>query len=686
MNVSDIILATTPLALVVVGAGLFFFGRLLGGSNSRLFYTVVIVAALATFLSQIALAAGFARVGGVRTPVANLYTWSPVGDGGFSVALAFRGDLLAFLFALPLTALTLLCVLYLLARRPQSETQDGITAGRLYGLILLAEGAGLGAFYCADLVLLYFWLEAVGLALYLLSGPGLRGASARPISYRALGVNFFAGQLIFAPLLVIVSRNGGRSNYTELIPAVLDTTLFVFIVAGCLVKAAQFPFQAWLGSFEDLPGAAYGLLTAGFVFPFAVYLPTRLISLTGDRTDLLTSVSWLLLPVGALTIFFSAIAALRLTAPGQLTAKIGLLAAAQFGFIVMALGLDDLPAAFQQLISLAIGAPLLFLCADQLQIENAPPPNPDNRANPRPLGRPALFRALVIGLYLVGALNFAGLPLSPAYAARWQTLSALLTNGNRFYFGLAVVGLVLTLPALAQGLLLFMNGPRRTADARGEEWFWVLGGPLLLALLSIGLGFNPALAGSWLSNAVGRVRPTGATELSAATLATGGWLGVLAVLGLLVGLGLYWRGRRSLTTTPYNGGLVYGPQADSKPKFARTGRSKMALKLIEEEEVPEGFEDEFFASAFKKTPIQKQAPRRPLPDTRLSTADYFGPLNNRLKEVYKLFDTGYGGRFFSLLFLRFMDRVRRVFEWLVERFYPALAAFILIVFIILLTR
>ena len=84
---------------------------------------------------------------------------------------------------------------YLLVRNPSAEKGDGIATGRLYGLIFIAEGAGLGAFYSADLVVTYFWLEAAGLALYLLEWAGFAGASARPISYRALGIKFLAGQL-----------------------------------------------------------------------------------------------------------------------------------------------------------------------------------------------------------------------------------------------------------------------------------------------------------------------------------------------------------------------------------------------------------------------------------------------------------------------------------------------------------
>ena len=47
MNLTDLILAATPLGLVGVGAVLFFFGWLLGGPESRVFYSVVVATALA---------------------------------------------------------------------------------------------------------------------------------------------------------------------------------------------------------------------------------------------------------------------------------------------------------------------------------------------------------------------------------------------------------------------------------------------------------------------------------------------------------------------------------------------------------------------------------------------------------------------------------------------------------------
>lgn len=682
--IADIILASAPLGLVLAGAFLFIWGWALGGARSRLLYTIVVVAALSGLGSQIALGFGFARPDGVRTPELTLYRWSPVGDAGFGVSLTFRGDMLAWLFALPLALLALIVIFYLLVRRPHAELYDDIAPGRLFGLILLAEGAGLGAFYSADFVLTFFWLEAVGICLYLLSGPGLRGASAKAGSYRALGFNLLAGQAIFAALLVMISRNGGRSTYSEFIPTVIDSTLFAVLVAGCLAKAAQFPLQSWLGHLEDLPGAAYALISAGFVFPFAIYLPLRLQALAGNQNNWLVSVQDILIAVGALTVLFAAGAALRGAEKQRLTNRIGLLAAGQFGFIIIALGLGQLAAALQQLIGLMLGGAVLYLAADQLQIEIAPPPNPTNRSNPPPLGRPALFRPLVIGLYGLGAWNFASLPFSLAYSGRWQTLQGLLEN-YRIWAGLVLVGLALMLAALVQGFLLFVNEPRRTAEAANEENYWTLVGPISLALLLLVGGFYPGLADFWINQVLSRVQ----AEIPPITgTAPGGWLGLLIALGLLAGYFSYWLGTKEVNR-PYNGGLDYerDTRGELKYTFARAGRSKMALKIIEkEEEMPEGFDDDFFRGTYKLPRLQAQAARRILPDPRLSALDFYGPLQERLRDIFKIFDTSYGGSIVGRVVIGLLNRTRRVFEWLVERFYPALAAFILLIFIILLTR
>ncbi|MEI6044662.1 MAG: proton-conducting transporter membrane subunit [Chloroflexota bacterium] len=671
LSIYDILLVLGTLLPLIAGTFFFFFGWIYDKHNW--FYRLTIGGiTLITLACQLGLAYGFGDV--MRTPFVSLFKWSPLSD--FEVTVAFRGDLLSFFFALPLVILTSLLIFYLLVRQPEPEHSADIERGRLYGLLLMAEGTGLAAFYAADLVMLYAWLEALGLCFYLLAGPGLHGVSSPKAAYRSYCASIFAGFAILAPLLVIVSRNGGISLYHQLSPATVDELLFTFVVLGVLVKASQFPFQIIFGKLKKLPAAAHALLSIGTLLPLAVYLPLRLQTIVADRIDLFKALGWLFLPVGALTIFCCGWLALRETALVQRTAY---LATGAFGLVVIALGLGNLAAALWQLLGLSLAVPLLFLCADLLQIENDhAPPDPKNAARSIPIQRPALFRAVLTGFYLVGAAGVLGLPLSPAYTARWQTLSGMLEGGYRFYFGLAGTGLVLMMLGLVQGFALFLQEPHQTEDKMRKAAWWPLLSPALLVLVSVGLGFAPILALDWLSYSLNRIPSGGSLGLPKLFFGPGNLFGLLLLLGLAAGLAISWRMRKIHPAPAFNGGQLFGAEADAAEILRRSRNRALVLPQAEE---AFGFEDEFF-----KIGLGDMAPPPPKVEMRLSPADYFGPLTDGLNKAYLLLDSSEGGNFFARLLLRMTGFIRRAIEWLTEKFYPALAAFILLIFIFLLTR
>lgn len=655
-----------------MGTFLFLFGWVFGRQR-WLYRLFVFVMALVGLGCQVGLAYGFAD--GMRTPSSDLFTWSPLDN--FEVAVSFRGDMLSFFFALPLSILAFLLIFYLLVRRPDPEHNENIEYGRLYGLLLMVEGAALAAFYSVDLVMLYAWIEALGFFFYLLAGPGLHGASSTKAAYQSYCVSIFAGFAILAPLLVIVSRNGGASRYDQLSPATEDVLLFSFIALGLLAKTAQFPFQLKFGGLKDLPAAAHALAGIGAILPLAIYLPARLQIVAADRVDLLKSLDWLYLFAGAFTIFCCGWLALRESGPVR---RAAFLTGGAFGFVIIALGLGDLPAALMQMLGLSLGAPLLFLCADLLQIENAPaPPDPTNAARSIPIRRPALFRILLTAFYLIGGADVIGLPFAPTYAARWQTLNELLASGAKFYFGLAIVGLGLMVLALLYALVLFLQEPHHTEDRLNKASWWPLFVPGLLGLASAGLGFAPALASDWLTTFNSRLPLAGPQRLPNALFGAGSMGGILLLLGLLTGLLVIGLSRKVQPAPVFNGGMLFGAEAEAERKM-RLSRSRAIV--VQEEADAFGFEDEFFKVGLS----HKIAPPPPKVELRMGVTEYFGPLMERLKEPYKLLDTSYGGGLFARIFLRSLDFIRRVFEWLTERFYPALAAFIMLIFIFLLTR
>jgi NADH:ubiquinone oxidoreductase subunit 5 (subunit L)/multisubunit Na+/H+ antiporter MnhA subunit len=672
MNFYDIFLPISILVPFGVGILLFFFGWLI--EKPRFIRFLLITAAFGLALAG-QIVNGVAVNSGGKLPQFYLFTWSAVPN--FRVDFAFRADFLSFFFGLPLSIIGLGLAFYLWRRKPHPEKEDGIVSGRLYGLMLMAEGAALAVFYSQDLIFVFVWVQVLALAVYLLTGPGLRGASSEPGSYQGFGIQFLGGLILLAPLLVLISRNGGSADYTQISPASLDSTLFIVVIVAAVVMAAQFPFQVWFANYSQLPPAAFALVLVGAVLPVAMYLPARIQTLADGNLNLWADTGVWLVPIGALSVLTCGVLALQVKF--GLVQKIALIVSGQFGFVVMALGTGaNYVAALNELFTLMVSGTLLFLVSDQMQIENMIPPNPQRKATGNVINRPAYYRFGLVLLYLVGCLGIIGLPFSPAYTARWYVLNGLLAPEYRLYFCLVLLGIAFTVAALLQGLKIFLVGPHRTADVVRKGAWTPLLIPAILALGQTALGLYPALVSEWLAGYTLQIAPNSALRFPASTYAPVGWFGIISVSGLLLILLLLVSQRKVRAVGAYNGGLLYGADLDEWRKYRQSSRRDIILQA----EVFEGFEDEFFriGKGIKPPPPQSTA----LP--RLSKEDYFAPLNKMFGGAFKVADTGYSGKFYGGLLQKVLGFLVWLFEWTTERFYAALAALVVLVFIILLTR
>jgi hypothetical protein len=340
--------------------------------------------------------------------------------------------------------------------------------------------------------------------------------------------------------------------------------------------------------------------------------------------------------------------------------------------------------------SQALFVPALFICADLLTIEVAPPPpNPAGKGLPIPVKRPAYFRALLAIFYVVSALGALGLPLSPTYPAHWQILTGLLADGSRLALGAfacTIFGLVLALALVIQSLAQFLHDERRTVVGADTRSYWSLVVPGGLGLSLLVAGFYPRILSPWINHFTVGLLPVAQppATLDRNLFGPGGWFGLALLGGVLVAFGLFRRWRRVAVLAAFNGGLLYGSEdeleAARRDWTKLRGREQRSL-VAAQEALPTGFEDEFFRSGFRAPTVvvPKTAPRLP-------AAEFLGPLNSRLSLFYRLLDPGFSGNLFARLSLRGLSWLRFAFEWLTERFYAALAAFLLIILIILLTR
>lgn len=684
MSLYNFCLIAGPAILLIGGSLLLVAGRLV--PFRWLYFGFVFTILTLALITQIIVGLGLNTALTKNYAVVSLFNYAFIDS--FQVQMSFRADWFSYIFALSLVALTLLISVYLALRQPDIEDNRNIKVGRLFGLIMLAAGTALAAFYTADLIMLVFWLETFGLITYLLIGPGLRGATSSNAAYQAFGVTWLGGLLIFVTFLIIISRNGGNALYPNLAPATLDNLLFGLVVIGAILKAAQFPVSSWLGDLNQLPAAVYGLLCAGAIFPLAIYVPLRLQLIAAPSgQDFLASDGWLLLLAGALALLTCGWLGIREL---EYTKKSVYLVLTQMSFAIIAVGLDDFRMAGLQIISLLLFAPALFICADLMAIESAPPPpNPSGKGAPVPVNRPPYYRYILTTLYAISAVGAVGLPIALSYPVHWQILSDLLTQGSRlsyFSFACVIIGIILSLAIAAQILASFLNAEIRTVEAANNRSYWTLIVPGLFALASLIAGFNPAILDNWLNKFTTGLAAPDQITVPRSLLEPSGWFGLLALLAGLIAVGLYVGKRKFLAAPVFNGGLLSEEEITELNKQWRKIRGREQLSLtVAEEALPSGFEDEFFRSGFRGQAVA-QAQAQAKIEPRLATTDFFGPLNSRLRPIYQIFDTSFGGGLFGRIGLIVLGRLRTAFEWATARFYAALAAFLLIILIILLTR
>jgi hypothetical protein len=315
-----------------------------------------------------------------------------------------------------------------------------------------------------------------------------------------------------------------------------------------------------------------------------------------------------------------------------------------------------------------------------MQIENiALIKAPGSRVAPPPLKRPARYRGALISLYLVGVVSLIGLPLTPGYAGRWQTLNGLLAGEYKFYFGLAALSLVVTLAALGQGLLVFLGGKRQTVEGSNRASWISLSVPGLLALAILVFGFNPAFAAEWVGQFTAGVDPDGLQKLPAEVFTGGSWFGLLGAAGLLLLFIIFMVASRVVVAPAFNGGIHYGAEAEEYKK-ERASRKKAIQKF--EEKLPSGFDDDFFKIGTAATTQTTYSSTEPEP--RLPAGEYFSGLSWRLRYFYRALDTGFSGGWLGKLILKVLGFLVWVLEWMTERFYAAVAALIVLLFIVVL--
>ncbi len=215
--------------------------------------------------------------------------------------LGFRMDGLACLFALLITGIGALIVLYAAWYLDPADP-----AGRFFSFLLLFMGAMLGVVLADNLLLLVLFWELTSLSSFLLIGYWHHRADARQGARMALTITGGGGLCLLAGALLLGHIVG--STQLEVVLASGDIirahplylTALLLVLLGAFTKSAQFPFHFWLPHAMAAPTPVSAYLHSATMVKCGVFLLARLypalsgteewfwiVSLTGLATLLL---------------------------------------------------------------------------------------------------------------------------------------------------------------------------------------------------------------------------------------------------------------------------------------------------------------------------------------------------------------------------------------------------------------
>lgn len=323
-----------------------------------------------------------------------------------------------------------------------------------------------GAFLTGDLFNLFVFFEILLIASYgLLHHGGGQDRLRASLHYVILNL---VGSAFFVIGLALIYGGSGTLNMAELariLPAVSGQERVVLTSAGLLlflvfsIKAAAVPLQFWLPS-------AYASAAAPVACLFAIMTKVGLYGIIRvhglvygfDSPLMVRFVPLLLLAGGALTLLVGAFGAL---ASRSLRDALAWLVISSVGTATLALGLlgpEALAAALYYIVHSTLATGAMFLLAELIREQRG------ETGDLLRTGPNVQQRALLGGLFLIGAATVAGLPPTSGFFGKVAILTAATSRPE-------VVGWVYA--AVLLGSLVGLI----TLSRAGSVLFWNLGPP-----------------------------------------------------------------------------------------------------------------------------------------------------------------------------------------------------------------
>jgi NADH-quinone oxidoreductase subunit L len=355
--------------------------------------------------------------------------------------------------------------------------------GRFFACLSLFTFAMLGIVLSNNFLQMFIFWELVGASSYLLIGFWYERASAAVAAKKAFLTNrlgdfgFFTGILLVWGLTYTLNfaevQTLMRNNPDIFRTAATGVGLLIF--CGAVGKSAQFPLHVWLPDAMEGPTPVSALIHAATMVAAGVYMLCRVFFIFNPSA--LHVISW----IGAITALMSALIACQQNDIKRILAYSTL---SQLGYMVMAVGLSEPPAAMFHLATHSFFKALLFLGAGSV-IHGL-----SHEQDIWKMGRLKEKMPVTYWTFLAGTLALCGVwPLSGFFSK--DAILAAAWNGNMNLFAIGiVVAFLTTFYMFRLFFVVFLGKAKSDLSAHAHESPKVMTVPLVvLAIAAVGGGF-----------------------------------------------------------------------------------------------------------------------------------------------------------------------------------------------------
>ncbi|MBO9366797.1 MAG: DUF4040 domain-containing protein, partial [Roseiflexus sp.] len=457
------------------------------------------------------------------------YAWVP----GLGVNLSFRIDGLSLLFALLITGIGTLVLIYAggyLANDPM--------LGRMLTLLLIFMAAMLGIVTSDNLIGLFVFWELTTISSYLLIGYKHEYEKARKAALQSLLVTGIGGLALLAGI-VLLGQITGTLELSEMLKRgdtvrahPLYSSILALVLFGAFTKSAQFPFHFWLPGAMEAPTPVSSYLHSATMVKAGVFLLARLNPVLGGTE------AWQLLLTffGSATMIVGSFLAVQQT---DLKRILAYTTVSALGTLVMLIGVgtdDAIKAAMVFTLGHALYKGALFQVTGSVDHETG-------TRDISHLGGLRTAMPITAAAAMLAALSMAGLPPMLGFIAKEVQYKANLSEP--ILIGVALLTNILTVVAASfVSLRVFTGQPVHTPKHAHEAPLSMWLGPVALALGGLGAGLFSTQIGNLLigpatGSVLGKVKAVELVLWAGIEGAAGQALALSGVT-LLAGIGLYY--------------------------------------------------------------------------------------------------------------------------------------------------